>query len=51
VSPERIVFQAKWDFPPPACKRRYFLNGREIAVEELGKIPRRNLFRYSGLFM
>lgn len=47
---EKIEFLADWRFPVPASKRRYFLLRKEIAVEECGKISRRNIFKFIGTF-
>jgi len=47
---ESIIFKADWQFPVPASKRRFFLGKRELAVEEYGKVPGRNLFQFSGKF-
>jgi hypothetical protein len=43
-----FVFGSDWRFPVPASKRRYFIGALEIAIEELGKMPRRNTFLFSA---
>jgi hypothetical protein len=46
-----IIFQADWRFPVPACRRRYHFLNRELSVEECGKIPNRDIFEFSGIFL
>ena len=46
-----MTFLANWRFPVPATKRRYFMGKREFVVEECGKVPRRNIFRFAGTFL
>lgn len=46
-----IVFLANWRFPVPAVRRRYFLQNRELAVEECGMLPKRDVFQFSGVFL
>jgi hypothetical protein len=46
-----IVFCAGLQFPVPACRRRYYMNGRELAVEECGKVPGRDLFQFAGMLV
>ena len=46
-----IIFQDNWQFPVPASKRRFFTGKRELAVEELGKVPKKNKFRFLGAFI
>jgi hypothetical protein len=51
IHSDGFVFQASWKFPVPACMRRYFVGGRQIVVEELGKIPRKSTFQFSAYFV
>ena len=44
-------FTARWQFPVPASLRRYFLGGRELAIEELGAEAGTNRFVFSGVFI
>ena len=46
-----IIFQAVFRFPVPACGRRYFMGRREIAVEEIGRVPASNFFCFSGILI
>jgi hypothetical protein len=46
-----IQFRAEWDFPVPASLRRYFLNGWELFIEEMGRAPRSNQFLFGGIFI
>ena len=46
-----IGFLAGWQFPVPACKRRYVLGKRELAIEECGKVPNQILYQFSGTFV
>jgi hypothetical protein len=48
---EGIIFQSDWQFPVPACRRRFFLSKREIMVEESGKIPGRDIYQFTGIFL
>jgi hypothetical protein len=43
-----IVFLANWQFPVPAIGRKFFFRKREFAVEECGRISRRNFFQFTG---
>jgi hypothetical protein len=48
---DSFAFLADWQFPVPACKRRYFLLARELAIEECGKVPGQNIFQFTGVFI
>jgi hypothetical protein len=48
---DSIVFLADWQFPVPACRRRYFMATRELAIEECGKVPGRDDFQFTGVFI
>jgi len=45
-----FVFCADWRFPVPACRRSYFAGRRRLIVEELGKVPGRSVFHFSGVY-
>lgn len=48
---DSIFFLADWRFPVPASRRRFFVEMRELAVEECGKVPGKNMFQFSGIFI
>jgi hypothetical protein len=47
---EGFFFSANWRFPVPAFRRKYFFQGRQVAIEECGAIQRR-LFKFSAHFL
>jgi hypothetical protein len=44
-------FLAGWQLPTPASRRYYYYGSREVTVEEIGKVPGKNLFLFSGSFV
>jgi hypothetical protein len=46
-----IVFQVGWQFPVPASRRRFYLSKKEMMVEEIGKIPGKDIFQFAGIFL
>jgi hypothetical protein len=50
-SPAGIIFQTDWKFLVPACRRRFYFCDREMMVEESGKIPGRDIYQFTGIFI